>query len=158
MRKPSKDTIIRKFNILVDTREQQPYLFPNSVRYTLSYGDYSIEYDGVYYHNQIIVERKGEVSELFAATGSQRERWERELEKLSKVPVRYILCEFSYMDIVNSQPPGKLSASAVFGSIAKWSAVYNIPFMFCESKRNAKNFMFKLFYEFVKYKIIDDDI
>ena len=158
MRKPSQDSIIRKFNILIDTREQQPYLFPNSVEYTLPYGDYSIEYNGAYYYNQIIVERKGAVSELFSATGSQRDRWERELEKLRVIPIRLVLCEFDYMDIVNDQPPGKLPASAVYGSIAKWHGVFNIPFIFCGNKRNARGFLFKLFYEFVKYKIVNDDI
>jgi len=123
----------------------------------LKCGDYSIEYNGVYYYNQIVIERKGDVSELFSATGSQRDRWERELEKLSLIPIRFVLCEFDYMDIVNDQPPGKLPASAVYGSIAKWHSVYNVPFIFCGNKRNARNYLFKLFYFYVKHIILSDD-
>lgn len=155
MRKPSKDTLIKKMNILVDTREQHPYLFPNSVKYTLPYGDYSIEYDGKIYYDKIVVERKGSVSELFSAAGKERDRFERELEKLSKVEIKFVLCEFDYMSIVNNQPPGILPASSVYGSIAKWQAVYGVPFIYYKNRRNARGFLWKCFYEYVKYRILE---
>ena len=154
MRKPSKDTEIRKFNVLTDSREQYPYIFPTTVRVTLPFGDYSVEYEGKAYYNWIIVERKGAVSELFQASGSERERFERELEKMQEVPCRLVLCEFDYLSIVNDQPPGRLPASSVYGSICAWQVKYNVPFLFINNRRNASNFLWKMFYEFVKHKIL----
>lgn len=154
MRKPSRDTIIKRFNILTDRREQHPYLFPNTVDFTLPYGDYSIQYGDKYYYDKIVVERKGSVSELFSASGKERERFERELEKLSKVEVKVVLCEFDYLDIVNKQPPGMLSASSVYGSLAKWNAVYGVPFIFFHNYRNSRAYLWKLFYFYVEHRIL----
>jgi hypothetical protein len=156
-RKPSQKSQIEKFKILTAKNEQNPFKYPNTKFYTMPMGcgDYTIEYNDRPYYDKIIVERKGNVSEIYSATGSGRERWERELEKISKVDVKIVLCEFSFMDLVNHQPPGILPASAVYGSICKWNAVYDVPFIFCENRINAKNYMYKLFYEYTKHKILN---
>ena len=98
MRKSSQETLINKFKVIVDTREQTPYKFKGSIIRTLSYGDYTLDYENISYFNKIIIERKSSVSELFAATGSSRERWEREMEKLRSVDYKWILCEFNFKD------------------------------------------------------------
>lgn len=154
MRKPSLDTEIKKMVILTDTREQLPYKFPNQRFCKLDYADYTVEYDGKSYLDQIVIERKSNVSELFQATGSSRERWCRELERMKDVPVRFVLCEFSFNDIVNCQPPGILSASAVYGSCIKWHGVDGLPFIFCGNRVNARGYLYKIFYEYVKWKIL----
>lgn len=154
-KKLSKEDQIKEFKILTDTREQLPFKFPNSSIYTLPYGDYTIEYNNRPYYDKIVVERKGAVSEIYSATGSGRDRWERELEKLSKIDVKLVLCEFSYLDLVNKQPFGKLPSSAVYGSICKWQAVYDIPFIFCENKANARAYLYKLFWSYTKHKILN---
>jgi hypothetical protein len=151
-----QEEAVDKFVILTANNEQRPYSYPNSKAFSMpmGFGDYTIEYDGKPYYDKIIVERKGAVSEIYGASGSGRDRWERELENLSKVDVAIVLCEFSFMDLVNKQPFGKLSASSVYGSICKWNAVYGIPFIFCENRCNARGYLYKLFREYVAYKIL----
>ena len=155
-RKISKEDKIKQFKILTANNEQNPFRYPNTKFYTMpmSCGDYTIEYDNRPYYDKIVVERKGNVSELYSATGSGRECWERELEKLSKIDIAIVLCEFSYLDIVNKQDHGKLQASAVYGSICSWNAVYGIPFIFCENRVNARQYLYKLFYCYTKHKIL----
>jgi len=154
----TKDDIeaINKFKILTAKNEQLPYKFPNTKFFTMpmGHGDYTIEYNNRAYYSKIVAERKSSVTELYEATGSQRARWERELENLSKIDIKVVLCEFSYLDIVNKQNHGKLSSASVYGSICKWQAVYGIPFIFCENRANARNFLYKMFFEYVKYKIL----
>lgn len=157
MRK-SKDSIIKQFRVVIDTREQHPYSFTGSIKDTLPWGDYTIDYEGKRYQDEICIERKARVAELYQVTGRERSRWEKELEKLSKVPIKYVLCEFSYMDIVNKLPPGKVEPQSVYGSIAKWQVVYNIPFLFCENRTNARALLWKMFYEFVKYRIVETQL
>lgn len=157
IKKISKENQIKQFKILTAKNEQQPYKFPNSKLYTMpmGHGDYTIEYDGHSYYDKIIIERKGNVSEIYNATGSGRQRWERELENLCKVDVKLVLCEFSYLDLVNKQPYGNLPSSSVYASICKWQAVYDVPFIFCENKSNARAYLYKIFYEYVKHKILN---
>lgn len=154
MKKSSKEDLINKFEIVVDVREKTPYKFKNSVAWALPFGDYTVSYGGVFYQNKIVVERKSNVSELYSATGSPRERWERELEKLSKVNIKFILCEFSFLDIVNKQREGVLQASSVYGSIASWQVRFGVSFIFCENRNNARAYLWKVFYEYVKHNIL----
>jgi ERCC4-type nuclease len=156
--KKSLDNIVKQFRVIVDTREQLPYKFENSITGTLLYGDYTVEYEGDIYLSEICVERKSRVAELYQATGKDRIRWEKELERLSKISLKFILCEFSYMDIIKKLPPGKLEPQCVYGSIAKWQVVYNVPFIFCENRTNARALLWKMFYEFVKHKIIEKEL
>ena len=153
-RKPSKESLIKRFKIFTDNREQIPFKYPNTVYGTLQYGDYTVEYDGKLFNDKIIVERKGGISEIYSAAGSGRERWERELEKMKDVPVKLVLCEFSYMDLVNKQPYGKLPSSAVYGSICSWQARYGLSFIFCENRVNARGYLYKLFYSYVSHQIL----
>ena len=154
MRRESRENRIKKFQVLVDTREQMPYQFKNSIIKGLSTGDYTIKYEDRIYEDKILVERKRSVSELYAAVGTDRERFERELEKLAIIPFKFVVCEFDYMDLVNDQPPGQLEAPAVYGSIISWHIKYQVPFLFLKNRTNARNFIYKLFENFVKYKIL----
>ncbi len=156
MKKLSKDSLIKQFKILVDTREQLPYKFPKKQMETigLPYGDYTIEYDGKSYLDQIVVERKSRVGELFSASGSSRDRFERELEKMRDVKYKWIMCEFDFMEMTNNPPPGLLEISVVYGSIASWQIKYNIPFIFTGNRQNTRNLLWKYFYNFTKYEIL----
>lgn len=154
MKKQSIDDRIKQMVVLIDTREQQPYKFPNHEIQGLKTGDYSIEFDGKSYENEVVIERKGNVSEIYSAAGSGRERFERELERLAVIPNKFILAEFDYMDLVNAQPPGLLDAQSVYGSIIKWHLYYGVPFIFCKNRVNARSYMYKYFYNYVKWKIL----
>jgi len=155
MKKSSQEDLIKKFRIVIDTREQLPYKFSDSISNKIPAGDYTIFYDGKTYENEIIVERKSREAELFNTVGSGRDRFERELEKLSAIRFKWVICEFNLLDIVNNQPPGILPVSAVYGSIISWHIVYGVPFIFAGNRANARAFVYKLFYNFVKYRILE---
>lgn len=80
--------------ILIDSREKQPYPLKGRV-VKLNTGDYTLEgLEGV-----LSVDRKASVSEL--AANIVDPRFGRELDRLMLIKHSYILCEFSYADILN---------------------------------------------------------
>ena len=158
MKKLSIKDQIQDFTILVDSREQTPWKFDNSIIKGLPSGDYSIQWHGMDMNNRIVIERKSSVSELFSASGTDRDRWERELERLKDVEYKWVICEFPFLDFVNNTPPGKMLPSVVYGSICSWMIKYKIPFIFCENRINARSVAYKLLQFFVKYEIIEREI
>jgi len=156
--KEKQNETINKFIILTDTREQKPYKFPNTKICTLPYGDYTVEYDGKNYLDQIVIERKGGVGELFGFAGTGRERFVRELEKMRDVKYKYILCEFDYLSIVNNQPPGILPASQVYATMFSFMIKYQITPLFFNSYANGRDALYTILRYFVKYEILKINI
>ena len=156
-RKQSKESLLKEFKVVVDSGEQLPYKFgkDRTIIQGLPYGDYTLIYNGRLYHDQIVIERKSRVSELFAFSGSQRDRFCRELEKMKDVKYKYLLFEFSLLDIVNKQPPGILSASIVYSTICSFAIKYQIPFLFCDNRINARGITYKLLEFFFKYEVLE---
>lgn len=153
-KKQQQDEAINKFIILTDTREQMPYRFPNTKICTLEYGDYTVEYEGKSYLDKICIERKGSMSELFSLSGTGRERFCRELEKMKDVKFKYMLIESDYLSIVNDQPPGLLPASNVYATIFSFMIKYQITPLFFNSHANCRNALYKILQFYVKYEIL----
>lgn len=80
--------------IIVDTREKLPWLFGFSTasisHQKLNTGDYSIE--GL--EDVLCIERKKSVSEL--ANNITTDRFQRELERMSQFPYKFLILEFNY--------------------------------------------------------------
>lgn len=155
MRQPGKDKLIENFILVVDTREQTPWRFANSIQRALPAGDYTIAYkvDGrlIVFDKIIAVERKSTVAELYSATGSERERFEAELEKLRHLLYSAVICEFSFTDIEKENPGGKVTPRAVYGSIMSWWIKYKVPFLFAGSRSLARECCYKMFSFYTKY-------
>ena len=88
--------------IIVDTREQQPWVFRKctktngSVSRSLETGDYSIE--GL--EKVFVIERKASPSELYSnLIGDDRERFLHVLDRLETIPYKYIFIECTIEDI-----------------------------------------------------------
>lgn len=81
-------------NIIIDTREQQPWSFKfygcKDINQQLKYGDYSIEY----HQDIVLIERKKSLAELTINFGKKRTQFFKELTELAKVPHPYLICEF----------------------------------------------------------------
>jgi DNA excision repair protein ERCC-4 len=124
------------FTVIVDTREQSPYQFrtfkadskhktPSGIprplfipveTATLKTADYSIKG----YESEIAIERKS-LTDLFGTLGSGRERFIRELERLSEFTVAHVVIEADWKTILESPPERtKLSPKSVFRSINAW--------------------------------------
>ena len=132
-----KDTILKEKKIkktlniedlecIIDTREQKPLdLSPlRSCRGTLSCADYSIR--GL--TNVIAVERKS-CADLVACCTHERERFEREIQRLLAYPHRLIVVECHLSDIEDGNYRSKASPSSVLGSVLGFIAS-GVPILF----------------------------
>ncbi|MDF1845163.1 MAG: hypothetical protein P1U77_27445, partial [Rubripirellula sp.] len=102
---------------IVDTREQCPLELPwlQVERGTLATGDYSVR--GLEHH--VAIERK-ELSDLVACCGRERERFDREVQRLLAFPVRSLVIEASWDDIEAGEWRSKLTPRQVGSSVISW--------------------------------------
>lgn len=133
-----------EFNIIVDTREQNPWEFGNHTtsRLKLDTGDYSIE--GM--EKLLIIERKQSVSEV--ANNITEKRFPNFLERLSLIPHRFMLFEFNLQDVydfpIGSDIPKskwdslKVTNNYILKHISLFSIKYGIQTIFCGDSDNAE--------------------
>lgn len=132
---PSRSRIVhRKPTIIIDTREQLPYEFPEDVNTqvaTLATGDYSV----MGYTPFIAVERKSWADFYGCLTGG-RDRFERCLERLSQMRYPVVVIEASIADFDKPffyrDKRGRICASQLPPSVAKktliaWEWRYRVP-------------------------------
>lgn len=104
---------------IIDTREQAPLdLAPlRCERATLTTGDYSLK--GL--EHVIAIERKSE-ADLLACVGRERERFDREVQRLLAYSVRALVVESSWGAVECGQWRGQVKPAQVFGSLVGWIA------------------------------------
>lgn len=136
--------------IIIDTREQKPYKFEFApldvkvVKETLKTGDYSIKG----FEDQIIVERKS-LSDLFGTVGQGRKRFEKELERMSKIKHAFLVIEADWTQILRHPPTrSKLNPKSVFGSIIAWEQRFNIHIWTCPNRAFAERVTFRILERF----------
>lgn len=104
---------------IIDTREQTPLdLAPlQTAPGTLDTGDYSI----VGLEHVVRIERKS-LGDLVACVGRERERFDREVQRLLAYPVRVLLVEATWAEIELGGWRGDVTTNAVIGSLLGWIA------------------------------------
>jgi ERCC4-type nuclease len=104
---------------IVDTREQNPLdLSPlRSQVGTLETGDYSV----VGLEHVVRIERKS-LEDLIGCIGRDRERFDREVQRLLSYPVRCLVIESSWDEIEFGQWRGKVTPEQAIGSLLGWQA------------------------------------
>lgn len=130
--------IINPFTVVIDTREQHPYTFNGftedsakkyrplvihtTVRGLLS-GDYAIEGLELY----MAVERKS-LADAFATFTTDRDRFERELDRLNQMPFAAVVIEAGWEAIFRgpmrpdrSEEQSRLIGKTCYRSILAWS-------------------------------------
>lgn len=157
------------FTVIVDTREQSPYQFrtfkadakhktPSGLprplfipveTATLKTADYSIKG----FESEIAVERKS-LTDLFGTLGSGRERFERELQRLSQFQIAHIVIESDWRTILESPPERtKLSPKSVFRSINAWEQEFpTIHWQFMGMRAIAEHKTFRILERFWNQK------
>lgn len=125
-----------------DTREQLPLeLSPlQCVRGTLATGDYSVR--GLEHH--IAIERKG-LGDLLACCGTERERFEREVQRLLAYPVRALVIESVWAEIECGSYRSKISSKAVIGSLLGWIAM-GLPVLMARDHATAGRYVSRLLF------------
>lgn len=109
---------------IVDSREQAPLsLTPlRTIGGTLDTGDYSIQ--GL--EHVVRVERKS-LPDLVACVGRERDRFDREVQRLLSFPVRLLIVESTWAQIESHEPAnqqwrGNVTSKQVIGSLLSWTA------------------------------------
>ncbi len=134
-----------ELTLLIDTREQRPLSLPNSKRATLPTGDYSVEG----YVDRIAVERKS-IEDIYGCFGQSRERFERELERLSRIEHRAVVIEANLSDVLQGTKYSQVHPHSAIGSLISWSVRYHLPVWFCGDRRMAAGTVRKILYAAVK--------
>jgi len=114
-----KDLIPADVTAVVDTREQLPFdLAPLSVvRGSLPTGDYSVA--GL--EHEVAVERKS-LPDLVLCVGSERERFEKEIQRLMAYPARLLIVEATMAQLELGQWRARITPNQVTSSLLSWSA------------------------------------
>jgi DNA excision repair protein ERCC-4 len=104
---------------IVDSREQNPWLLdPMQTEVgTLSVGDYSLKN----LESVIALERKS-LADFVACCGSERDRFQRELDRLRGWPVSAVVIEASWADLQLGGWRSRLTPKQVQSSFCAWVA------------------------------------
>jgi len=105
---------------IVDTREQLPVdLSPMRVEPgTLATGDYSVR--GL--ESIVAVERKS-LGDLLSCIGTERERFDREVQRLLAYPCRALVVEATWAHIEGGGWRSQITPAAALGSLLGWIAM-----------------------------------
>jgi DNA excision repair protein ERCC-4 len=148
--------------VLIDTREQLPFSFDGipadkehgggvwevkTERRGIPSGDYSL--DG--YADRVAVERKS-VSDLFGTVSKGRNRFVRELERLSEFTFAAVVIEGDWTEITTDPPArSKLPPRLVFRSVLAWQQRYpRVHWWPCPNRDFAEVCTFRILERFLK--------
>ena len=125
--------------IIADTREQLPYAFENrwaaTVRRALPAGDYSVEG----WETSVAVERKT-LEDFVHSVIRDRERFKKELAKLSEYPHACVVVEASLTDVLLVRYPSGAHPNSVFGAVVSICIDHGVPVYFCGDRQAARKF------------------
>ena len=125
--------------IVIDTREQMPYRFdPTYVTVTLRAlpaGDYSLEG----HETSVAVERKS-LPDFVGSVIQNRDRFERELARLSSYEAACVLVEADLRDVTEGRYRSHAHTNSVMGSAIALYVDYGVPFIFCSTREIAARF------------------
>jgi ERCC4-type nuclease len=104
---------------IIDTREQIPLdVSPLGAEAgTLTTGDYSVK--GL--ENVVAVERKS-LTDLLGCIGTERERFEREIQRMLAYPTRALIVESTWQEVEAGAWRSKVTPAAAVGSLLGWIA------------------------------------
>ncbi len=104
---------------VIDTREQLPLdLAPlRTVAGTLATGDYSVA--GL--EHVVAIERKS-LGDFLSCVGTERERFDREVQRLLAYPTRALVIESTWPEIEKGKWRSKVTAASALGSLLGWVA------------------------------------
>jgi DNA excision repair protein ERCC-4 len=131
---------------LVDTREQDRLnLDPLKCEIaTLTTGDYSVR--GL--EHVIAIERKS-LPDLLACVGQERERFDREIQRMLAYPVRALVVESNWAEIERGGWRSKVTPNAAIGSLLGWVAA-GVPLIMADDHERAGKYVARLLHTAAK--------
>lgn len=133
---------------IVDTREQLPLnLSPLRVELgTLATGDYSVR--GL--EHVIAIERKS-AEDMLACIGRERDRFDREIQRLLAYPVRAIVVEAGWQFFERGDWRGNVTPNAAIGSLLGWITA-GVPIVMCYDHERAGRFVSRMLFIAAKWR------
>lgn len=132
--------------IVIDSREQRPYAFPDAVPGTLPTGDYSL----LGYEDRVAVERKTK-NDAYASLGRDRPRFRREVERMSALQYGAIVVEASVPDFLRPPLFSHLAPTAALNSLLAWSVRFGIQVFFAGDRTHGALITLQLLTKFWRY-------
>ena len=136
--------------IVMDTREQNPYLFSGYpvtvIPGTLNTGDYSLPG----FTDIISIERK-ELSDLMGCLTHDRERFHRELARLRGYQSAALLIESPYSVIATGHYRSRMAPEAAIQSLVSIMQAYRMPVFFAKDRKAGEKFVFDFLRHFVRH-------
>lgn len=132
--------------VVIDTREQRPYVFAESVIGTLPTGDYSL----LGFENQVAVERKTK-SDAYGSLGQGRARFRREVERMASLQYGAIVIEAGVPDFLRPLLFSQLAPSAALGSLLAWSVRFGVHVIFAGDREHGAAITLQLLTKFWHY-------
>lgn len=127
---------------VIDKREQRPLnVSPlQSVLGTLTTGDYSVR--GL--EHVIAIERKS-LDDLLGCVGTERERFDREVQRLLAYPCRALVVKSIWPAIEAGGWRSKISPNAAIGSLLGWVAM-GLPVIMADDHERAGRYVSRLLF------------
>lgn len=144
-----------QFAVVIDGREREPYRFiglttktaggneapllPNLEFGRLETGDYSVR--GL--EQLVAVERKS-LADLYSTLGQDRDRFEREHERLAAMKTACVVIEAGWDEIIQRPPErSQLSPQSVLGTFTSWYQRYGVAWVALPNRRAAECFTYR---------------
>ena len=129
-----------RITVVVDTREQEPYVFDSGctevVRRALAAGDYSLQE----YEDSVAVERKT-LEDFVSPVIRSRKRFTRELRRLCEYDAACVVVEADLRDILGGRYRSGAHPNAVLGATLSIVVDFGIPVFFCSDRQAACRFV-----------------
>jgi DNA excision repair protein ERCC-4 len=124
--------------ILVDSREQAPYLFDRFegvtvIRTALATGDYSLA--GL--EHVVTVERKS-VDDLIQCLCRERSRFERELTRMRPYVVKTVVVECTLEDVARGRFKSAMNPESALQSVFAFAIRYGVNFVWAGNRRGGE--------------------
>lgn len=122
----------RKLDVIIDTREQTPWVFSErvtTIRDALPTGDYSL----VGARNLVTIERKT-LNDFVGTVIGARKRFTAELERMQAFPYRLIVVEGSLEDILRGRYTSKASPTSVLATAISLHVNWKTPVLYAGSR------------------------
>jgi len=129
-----------RITVVVDTREQEPYVFDSGctevVRRALKAGDYSLQE----YEDSVAVERKT-LEDFVSTVIRSRKRFTKELRRLSKYDAACVVVEADLRDVLGGRYRSGAHPNAVLGTLLSIVVDFDVPVFFCSDRQAACRFV-----------------
>jgi len=132
--------------VIVDSREQKPYRFPRYEVKMLPTGDYSIF--GL--EDKITIERKSH-KDAFSSVGNRRDRFRRELERMSDFDYAAIVVEADIKTFLETPAFSRMQPKPALNTLIAWSVKYGVHLFFAGDRLYGNALTLRLLEKFRHY-------